>query len=57
MDALRKAKYNIYRNLTDLMGKSKAPLKESVFLQDGRLTIDEFLLAGDNLTHKCSTWK
>lgn len=32
-------------------------LKESKFLEKGVLTPEEFVVAGDNLTHKCSTWK
>ncbi len=55
--AFNDAKYSIYRNLTAVMGKKKPILTESVFMQDGRITPQEFLLAGDNLTHKCSTWK
>jgi len=31
-------------------------LKESVFIEKGMLTPQEFVFAGDNLTHKCPTW-
>ena len=31
-------------------------LKESKFLQEGLLTPEEFIIAGDQLTHKCPTW-
>ncbi len=31
-------------------------LKESKFLEKGLLTPEEFVLAGDQLTHKCPTW-
>ena len=32
-------------------------LKESKFLEDGVLTPEEFIKAGDYLTQKCPTWK
>jgi ubiquitin-like-conjugating enzyme ATG3 len=32
-------------------------LKESKFLESGKLTPEEFVLAGDQLTHKCPTWR
>ena len=57
MDIIKNAKYAMYRNLTALVGKKKPLLTDSVFMQDGRITPQEFILAGDNLTHKCSTWK
>ena len=31
-------------------------LKESKFLKEGVLTPEEFVIAGDQLTHKCPTW-
>ena len=31
-------------------------LKDSKFLEKGVLTPEEFLVAGDQLTHKCPTW-
>ncbi len=32
-------------------------LKESQFIEKGVLTPEEFVLAGDQLTHKCQTWE
>jgi ubiquitin-like-conjugating enzyme ATG3 len=32
-------------------------LKDSKFLEQGVLTPEEFVLAGEHLTHKCNTWK
>jgi ubiquitin-like-conjugating enzyme ATG3 len=32
-------------------------LKDSKFLEKGVLTPEEFVLAGEHLTHKCNTWK
>jgi len=32
-------------------------LKDSKFLTDGLLTPEEFVLAGDQLTYKCPTWR
>ncbi len=31
-------------------------LKESKFIEKGLLTPEEFVMAGDQLTHKCPTW-
>lgn len=32
-------------------------LKDSKFLEKGVLTPQEFVLAGDQLTYKCQTWR
>lgn len=32
-------------------------LKETKFLEKGLLTPEEFVIAGDNLVHKCATWQ
>jgi hypothetical protein len=32
-------------------------LKDSKFLKEGVLTPEEFVIAGDQLTHKCPTWR
>jgi ubiquitin-like-conjugating enzyme ATG3 len=32
-------------------------MKDSKFLEKGLLTPEEFVIAGDHLTHKCPTWK
>jgi ubiquitin-like-conjugating enzyme ATG3 len=31
-------------------------LKDSKFLAEGKLTPEEFVIAGDQLTYKCPTW-
>lgn len=57
MEKLNQAKYTLYNNATQLIGKMSGPLKDSQFLQKGVLTPEEFVMAGDHLTHKCNTWK
>lgn len=32
-------------------------LKDSRFISDGVLTPEEYVAAGDHLTHKCPTWQ
>ena len=49
-------KYQIYKGATDLAGKLMGPRKDSKFLEKGVLTPEEFVAAGDHLTHKCNTW-
>ena len=51
------AKNAIYQKATNIIGSLQPVLRESQFLQKGQLTPEEFILAGENLTHKCSTWK
>ena len=54
MDKLRnEANKLIQKIATPMMGV----LKDSKFLQEGVLTPEEFVLAGDQLTHKCPTWR
>jgi len=54
MDSLKNTLYKGYvAAVTPLMGT----LKESKFFEKGVLTPEEFVLAGDNLTHKCPTWE
>jgi ubiquitin-like-conjugating enzyme ATG3 len=36
---------------------SPGTLKESKFLEKGILTPEEFVMAGEHLTHKCPTWR
>ena len=50
-------KYSIYKGATDLIGKYSGPLKDSKFIEKGVLTPEEFIIAGEHLTHKCNTWK
>jgi len=49
-------KYTLYKNATDFMGKLMGTLKDSVFIEKGMLTPEEFVQAGDHLVHKCNTW-
>jgi ubiquitin-like-conjugating enzyme ATG3 len=41
----------------NLLSKLIGPLKESKFYKEGKLTPEEYLLAGDFLVEKCPTWK
>jgi ubiquitin-like-conjugating enzyme ATG3 len=51
---MKKTIYDAYvKTVTPLMGT----LKESKFFEKGVLTPEEFLIAGENLTHKCPTWE
>lgn len=50
-------KYSLYKAGTDLASKFMGTLKDSKFLEKGVLTPEEFVLAGEHLTHKCNTWK
>lgn len=54
MDYLKnKANNFVQKVATPFMGV----LKESKFLKEGVLTPEEFVIAGDQLTHKCPTWR
>ena len=54
MDKLRnEANKLIQKIATPMMGV----LKDSKFLIEGVLTPEEFILAGDQLSHKCPTWR
>lgn len=50
-------KNKVYGGATSLLGKIMPTLRESQFLAKGYLTPEEFVAAGENLTHKCQTWK
>ena len=50
-------KNKIYGGVTSALGSVMPILRETQFLQKGQLMPSEFVTAGDNLTHKCSTWK
>jgi ubiquitin-like-conjugating enzyme ATG3 len=53
MEYLKNKANNVLQKVaTPFMGV----LKESKFLEKGVLTPEEFILAGDQLTHKCPTW-
>ncbi len=52
---------NIGHTLLDkyhnLVSKFTSPLKESKFYTEGKLTPEEYIIAGDFLVQKCPTWK
>jgi ubiquitin-like-conjugating enzyme ATG3 len=50
-------KYQAYKGITNMIGSMQGTLKESKFLEKGILTPEEFVLAGEHLTHKCPTWR
>ena len=53
-DAIKKKLYDTGVSiLTPMVGT----LKETKFLEKGVLTPEEFVIAGDNLVHKCATWQ
>ena len=54
MDHLKNKTNQLFMKLaTPLMGV----LKDSQFLEKGILTPEEFVIAGDQITHKCPTWR
>ena len=54
MDSLKNKANNLWRDIaTPLIGV----LKDSKFLDKGVLTPEEFVIAGDQITHKCPTWR
>ena len=54
VDSIKNKANNFFMKVaTPFMGV----LKESLFLEKGVLTPEEFVLAGDQLTHKCPTWQ
>lgn len=50
-------KYTIYNKATQLAAGMMGTLKNSKFMEKGVLTPEEFVMAGDHLTHKCNTWR
>jgi len=54
MDSL---KNTLYKGYVGVMTPFMGTLKESKFFEKGVLTTEEFVMAGDNLTHKCPTWE
>jgi ubiquitin-like-conjugating enzyme ATG3 len=54
MDSLKNRANNLFMAVaTPFIGV----LKDSKFLEKGVLTPEEFVLAGDQLTYKCPTWR
>ena len=50
-------KQGVYDAFTGVVGSVMPVLRETQFLAKGQLMPSEFIAAGDNLCHKCSTWK
>lgn len=54
VDSLKNKTHQLFMKVaTPFMGV----LKDSQFLEKGILTPEEFIIAGDQLTHKCPTWR
>ena len=49
--------HQIFKGFQDVVSKIKPTMKESKFYQEGKLTPEEYILAGDYLVMKCPTWK
>ena len=49
--------HKLFKGYQDIVSKVKPTLKESKFYQEGILTPEEFIEAGDFLTSKCPSWK
>ena len=54
---MQNIKYQVYKAATDTIGALQGTLKDSKFMEKGVLTPEEYVKAGDHLTHKCNTWK
>ena len=49
--------HQLFKGFQDVVSKIKPTMKESKFYEEGKLTPEEFVEAGDFLTSKCPTWK
>jgi len=56
MSFFDKLKTNVHQTYVKTAEKIMPTLKDSKFLEEGVLTPEEFVAAGDLLTHKCPTW-
>eukprot|EP01087_Luapelamoeba_hula_P023248 TRINITY_DN850_c0_g1_i1.p1 TRINITY_DN850_c0_g1~~TRINITY_DN850_c0_g1_i1.p1 ORF type:complete len:341 (+),score=43.71 TRINITY_DN850_c0_g1_i1:106-1023(+) len=56
MEWFRSTKQTIHRSLIDTVAAVTGPLAVSKFLEEGVLTPEEFVQAGDLLVYKCPTW-
>ena len=54
--AMSNSKHTIFEEFNKLKAKVKGTLKESKFYKEGKLTPEEFVLAGDFLVLKCPSW-
>ena len=57
MEAIQDAKYKLYHGATTLIGKIAGTHQDSLFLEKGILTPEEFIIAGDHLVRTCGTWQ
>ena len=48
--------HQLFKGFQDVVSKIKPTMKESKFYEEGKLTPDEFIAAGDYLVKKCPTW-
>ena len=49
--------HKIFKGFQDVVSKIKPTMKESKFYEEGKLTPEEYVAAGDYLVKKCPTWK
>ena len=49
--------HQLFKGFQDVYSKIKPTMKESKFYEEGKLTPEEYVLAGDYLVMKCPTWK
>jgi ubiquitin-like-conjugating enzyme ATG3 len=55
--AMNNLGHKIFKGFQDVVSKIKPTMKESKFYEEGKLTPEEYVLAGDYLVKKCPTWK
>ena len=48
--------HQLFKGFQDVVSKIKPTMKESKFYEEGKLTPEEFIAAGDYLVKKCPTW-
>ena len=49
--------HKLFKGFQDVVSKIKPTMKESKFYEEGKLTPEEYVAAGDYLVKKCPTWK
>jgi len=49
--------HKLFKGFQDVVSKIKPTMKESKFYEEGKLTPEEYVRAGDYLVKKCPTWK
>ena len=55
--AMNNIAHILKKKTEDLISSVKPIQKKSIFYEEGKLTIEEFIKAGDYLTSKCPSWK